>query len=236
MKPESKDDLYFGTAFIVFEKPIDVYYVLEAYERSPLSRLWRFIMRKLFCCCISKESTMHYRFERAPEPTDVYWENLSVTGLHLIKNVIKTYFFTFCLIAACFGVIYGINVVKYDLLTQNNLTNVPYTLIKGLSFVCSLVIVVVNMALRSVVRNFSLMEKQDTLTAYNLSVAFKLILARFLNSAIVPIIVNYNSSRWFVDGGHCSDMFYVMISISYVDPFLYFFDPTYLVRKCKRWN
>lgn len=64
------------------------------------------------------------------------------------------------------------------------------------------------------------MEKHETYTAYNLSVAFKLTFARFINTSIVPIVINVTTSRWFVDGGLVSDIFYVMISISFLDPLL----------------
>jgi hypothetical protein len=46
----------------------------------------------------------------------------------------------------------------------------------------------------------------------------KLVIARFVNTAIVPVIVNIYSSRWFIDGGLVSDIFSIMISISFVDP------------------
>jgi hypothetical protein len=58
------------------------------------------------------------------------------------------------------------------------------------------------------------------MTAYNLSVAMKLVLVRFANTAIVPIIVNIKSERWFVDGGLVSDIFSIMISLAFVDPIL----------------
>jgi hypothetical protein len=99
---------------------------------------------------------------------------------------------------------------------------------------CSFIIVFVNMSLRTVVRAFSQMEKHETYTAYNLSVAFKLTMARFVNTSIVPIVVNLSVGRWFVDGGLVSDIFYVMISISFLDPILYLFDPGYFVRLMKR--
>lgn len=63
-------------------------------------------------------------------------------------------------------------------------------------------------------------EKQRTHTANNLSVAVKLALVRFVNTAIVPVIINVKSDRWFVDGGLVSDIFFIMISISFIDPIL----------------
>lgn len=67
-----------------------------------------------------------------------------------------------------------------------------------------------------------------------MSVAFKLTLARFVNTSIVPIVVNVAHNRWFIDGGLVSDIFYIMLSISFLDPLLYFFDTGYFLKLFKR--
>ena len=74
-------------------------------------------------------------------------------------------------------------------------------------------------------------ERHETYTAYNLSVAFKLTFARFVNTSIVPIVVNIAHNRWFVDGGLVNDVFYIMLSISFLDPILYLMDTGYFIRK-----
>ena len=84
-------------------------------------------------------------------------------------------------------------------------------------------------------RAVSIKEAQETYTAYNLSVAFKLAICRFVNTAIVPTVVNYSYTRWFPDGGLVSDYFSIMISVSFIDPILYIFDPAVIISKLKRW-
>jgi len=85
-----------------------------------------------------------------------------------------------------------------------------------------------------VVRTLSIKEKHETYTAYNLSVAFKLTFVRFINTAIVPCIVNISSDRWFVKGGLVSDAFSIMLSISFTEPITYVLDVGAIVRRCKR--
>ena len=106
---------------------------------------------------------------------------------------------------------------------------------KLLSFVCSFVIVVTNISLRSIVRILSIKERHETYTAYNLSVAFKLAVVRFVNTAIVPTAVNAVHARWFPDGGLVSDYFSIMVGVSFTDPVLYVLDFGYVVSKIKRW-
>lgn len=94
-------------------------------------------------------------YERAPEPSDVYWENLNVTSNQRISKVFCTYFATVLIVGVCFGIIYGINVAKVEL---NKSKSVPTWIVRALSFVCSFVIVIVNSSLRTVVRTLSIKE------------------------------------------------------------------------------
>ncbi len=106
-----------------------------------------------------------------------------------------------------------------------------------LSFVCSLVISTTNSQLRTVVRKLSIKEKHETYTAYNLSVAFKLTFVRFINSAIVPTIINITSDRWFMNGGLISDAFSIMITMSFKQPLKVVLDIGILIRNLKRkWH
>ena len=170
-----------------------------------------------------------YIFERAPEPTDVYWENMRVSHLSRVFRIFLTYISTIFLIGICFAIFWGINYAKKDLKNKYK----PNT-VRGLSVACSIVVVIINIALRTVVRQLSIKEKHETYTAYNISVAFKLTIARFVNTSIVPIVVNYMVDRWFKEGGLSTDIFYIMISISFLDPILYVVDVGYFLRLCRR--
>lgn len=103
-----------------------------------------------------------------------------------------------------------------------------------LSFVCSFVIVITNKLLITIVRTLSIEEKHETYTEYNLSVAFKLTFCRFINTAIVPMVVNIASEQWFKDGGLVSDVFSIMVSISFIEPVQYVLDVGALVRYFKK--
>ena len=143
----------------------------------------------------------------------MYWENLNVTSLQRFLRVFLTYFGTVLIIGLCFGIIYGINIAKIEL---KKIDTVPEWVITALSFLCSFVIMAVNMSLLTAVRTLSIKEKHETYTAYNLSVAFKLTFVRFINTAIVPCIVNISSDRWFVKGGLVEDYSSIMISLSFI--------------------
>eukprot|EP00347_Sterkiella_histriomuscorum_P022863 403336874 len=235
LAPGSKEDLYIGTAFIVLQTQRDQQTLINLYDDSIWTRLTQWISNKFCSCCGDQEKvTAENRFQRAPEPTDVYWDNLNIGFFERVRKILKTYFATILLVGACFGIIYGINVGKDKL--NNSSDSISDRTIRFLSILCSFIIVFTNICLRTVIRAFTQTEKHETYTAYNLSVAFKLTFARFINTSIVPIVVNVATSRWFVDGGLVSDIFYIMISISFLDPILYALDPFYAIRLFKRFR
>jgi hypothetical protein len=57
-----------------------------------------------------------------------------------------------------------------------------------------------------------------------------------VNTAIVPVIVNVYSNRWFIDGGLVSDIFSIMISIAFVDPIVQFMNNGGTIKKILAWR
>jgi hypothetical protein len=142
-----------------------------------------------------------------------------------------TYLGTVFVIGASFGIIYGINIGKSQV---DNMDNDNKNTARFLSFVCSFVIVITNKLLITIVRSLSIKEKHETYTEYNLSVAFKLTFCRFINTAIVPMVVNITADRWSKDGGLVSDVFSIMISISFIEPLQYLLDVGALISYFKK--
>jgi len=89
--------------FVVFENPGDIYKVQDSQD-GMLARL----CKSLFSCCYEKED--FYRWRRAPEPTDVYWENLGVSWSERVGRACMSNFFTLLLVLVCFA---AVSVLKY---------------------------------------------------------------------------------------------------------------------------
>ena len=92
---------------------------------------------------------MTFTYERAPEPSDVYWENMSTTSAQRFIRVIATYFGTVIIIGICFGILYGINIAKIEVEKRKD---IPQATVKFLSFLCSFVIIATNISLKTTVR------------------------------------------------------------------------------------
>jgi len=65
--------------------------------------------------CCSDAENIDFTYERAPEPSDVYWENLSTGSTSRFFRVMCTYFATVIIIGICFGILWAINLAKIDL-------------------------------------------------------------------------------------------------------------------------
>ena len=86
-----------------------MYELLAFYDDSPFSKFVRWMKKKVCGCCTSDHLGSRYSIERAPEPTDVFWENLNIKTHVRYKNVFITYLATLVVIGICFGIIWGIN-------------------------------------------------------------------------------------------------------------------------------
>jgi hypothetical protein len=84
--------------FVVFERPGDCYKVANG-QSGGLARF----CKGLVSCCFDKED--FYRWDRAPEPTDVYWENLGVGWGNRVVRSFLSNLATFLLVLVCFGAV-----------------------------------------------------------------------------------------------------------------------------------
>lgn len=198
-----------GKAFVIFKNQRDVRFLDDKYDQSLAGKIWYFMLAK--CCCRKttgypeyvydgNDGSSHHRriyISRAPEPTDVYWENLGITDCKRFGYILLTYFATLTALAVVFAISYGLNRYKTDVENDYNKAKAQGTssiqdliLVRGLSFATSLIVVFFNNLLVILIRKFSISERHETYTKYNVSVAFKLCVATFVNSAIIPLVVN----------------------------------------------
>ena len=159
-------------------------------------------------------------FERAPEPTDIFWENLSATTLQRIGKSMVSYFLTFLTILVTLGLIASLkqwkdNYTDRMALKEEELTFRELGTLKFVSILTSLIVMVVNILLRFVIRRYSLSEKHETATKMNVSVAIKLTIARFLNSSVTIILVNATPETWFQGGDLVYDASILIILLTF---------------------
>eukprot|EP00743_Colponemidia_sp_Colp-15_P001893 GILK01002063.1.p1 GENE.GILK01002063.1~~GILK01002063.1.p1 ORF type:complete len:1007 (-),score=116.97 GILK01002063.1:128-3148(-) len=233
-----------GHAFVTFQYQTHASRCLERWERS-------FIRRKLIdpivecfsCCCMGSRrphpfrDRHHLRARRAPEPTDIVWENLGISRGRKFKAFLVTHICTVILLSGSFILIYftsrftaALNASKT---TTSTLESAAYTLA---SVGPSIAIVFINSFLSISIRLLARYERHYTLTSYESAVVIKLCLAMCANSAIIVLAINWYDLDWFRPSGLCEKVFYIQVSNAIVPPLMGYFNPFRLLKSSKRAN
>lgn len=134
-----------------------------------------------------------------------------------------------------FGINLGLSFIKKAIDNSNNQSTSTAFLIRILSILTSFFVVAINVAMGRIVRILSAYEKHETYSKYHLSVAVKLTIALFLNTGISPLFVNYGRKNWFDSSGLMVDIFYNTITISFISPLVYLFNPVYIIKRIRMY-
>jgi len=171
---------------------------------------------------------------RAPEPTDILWENLNVKIYDRIKFSLLVYFATSVVLGLSLLAHYFINILKDFIEDEaaggDNTSSIPYNGIRVLAFLVTCLVVFVNFVLGKVIRLFSSYQRLSTYSEYHLTVATQLSIAMFINTGIVQLIINWRKDNWFNASGLVVDIFFNTIGISFVSPLTYVLDPMYMFK------
>ena len=103
----------------MFSDQQDVEKVYRFFRRTMLKRLWH-MLKKNVCKCLKRKARVGPRFlrdkrpvvERAPEPLDVFWENLGLLTKHKTKRSFATYAATLFVLAVFGAISFGIRTLK----------------------------------------------------------------------------------------------------------------------------
>ena len=93
-------------------------------------------------------------------------------------------------------------------------------MMKVVTSLASGTIVIINTLLNFVMRHFSMAEQHETQTKMNVSVAFKLLIARFFNSSIILLLVNKDKSKWFKGGDLVYEATVLVGMLAFYAPFM----------------
>jgi hypothetical protein len=211
-------------AFVTFERAQEAEAFRKIFVKSHVS--------KLFSCCTSKDEHKiqgaDLEVTKAPEPSDIIWEDLSVTEDEKRSRRLRTHFFSLLLVAACFGVTLYFNKLEH-------------TMTSGLvPMIASFVIVAVNLILAMLIRSLARYEKVNTYTEFFSAIGTKLCVAQFLNTAITTLVAQIiiaGSVRLvpiFEPIGLVHSMFDVFISNAFITPLMIVLDVGYFMKQSKQ--
>lgn len=208
-----------------------------------LKRIYLFVKYKIFK--YEKHQNSFYlngkriKMKQAPEPSDIYWENLATTTKQTVEKTIITFMITIICLIISFIVSLMFGIFKDNLENKtNNSTNneaaFQYFLILLITFGNSIFISFINTVLARIIRSLTLLERHETHTQYDLSVSLKLTFAMFINTGLIPLFVNYNETSWFTKTGLSMDILFNLLALCFLSPLFYILTPEYMIKVCMR--
>jgi len=201
-----------GTCFVIFSKPSDCSKVLQSYQQGAFWRAFRRVFGRFF------GTQFFWEWERAPEPSDISWENLGISTQKRIVNSLSSFGATAVLIVLCFLVNFAIEKWQNEIEDDESSSNLY---VNTLAIIGTLIVFITNSLLLSAVRRFSIYEQHETRTKMNVSVAFKLTITRFLNSSIVLMMINRDASQWFKSGKLAYEATILITLMALIEPLEY---------------
>ena len=212
-----------GCAFATFNtiKERDEFY--NNYPHFLIEFIFYYIQKiffYLFCCCFipGKNKLERIRVYLAPEPEDIIWENLEFTFCERFYRIIIIYFLSICLILIAFQIVLVLTNIQ-DAITDNWSGISKY----GGSLLITIIISIINLLFEYIVKFFTSMEKQKSMTNYYLSFSIKLTIFTFVTSAFVPLLPNIlnNNLKWHNNNTLIANILFIFLSNSFLTPIIW---------------
>lgn len=94
-----------------------------------------------------------------------------------------------------------------------------------------------NTLLQFVIRKLTIKERHSSITDRNVSIGLKLTVARFINSSLLLLIINFNqTTSWFDNAGLVYDATVLMILMAVTNPIMYVVNIPGIIKWLKIWN
>ena len=233
---------YFGgTAFVTFDTIKEQELYMRNVPNNAIAYFIQFMrnMCYIFCsCCVNKSSENIYylkrniKFEDAPEPEDILFENLEFSSFSRIVRTFCIYIISILICGVSFVIIMGLNNLQEKIDKENSDGSLSFMYI--LSLAITVVTSVIDIILEIVFETFTNWEKHTTMTNYYLSYSVKLTIFSFLNSAVLPLIseVLVNKSKGY--NVLISNMLMKFLVNAFVSPIMWTLSVSYYLKRIQQ--
>jgi hypothetical protein len=229
-----------GIVFVILNKQSQAEELVSMFERGLLLKIWNLIWISVFRWrnrCMDKTwwDGNRVSIERAAEPTDIFWENMSVTFFSRIKFKILTGWICLWLLGIAFGINFSLTMLSQNLEqeAEKSKSQILSASTRLIVLTKSTVIALMNVILKKIMRKLSLLEKDATFTRFNLSVSIKEFIVTALNTILIPVFTNIEAEQWFDSGGFILEIFFNVTIASFITPLSYLLNPTVFFKKFK---
>jgi hypothetical protein len=205
-----------GIAFVTFDTERGKARCLRAHELTVWGRIAEILTRRAITPRYAGNKRIEVRV--APEPSDVYWENLEVPRRRVLLRSLAT--------DAVSGVLIGLSATALIFLNRWKDATVARLLREGgtadtalinafatgISVLTSVIVAVINVCLALAIGRLTLLERRSTKTDHEESLYFKLAGAYIFNTVLLILLVQPDPSRWFDEGGVYSQALFIAFS------------------------
>jgi hypothetical protein len=176
--------------------------------------------------------------ERAPEPTDIMWENIG--GYVPYSRRIATGLSTLTLVGICGALVYGSTTWKRSLKGDERDTEalLDRLTLQVMVLIPSLAVILINELLSVSIVFFMKLQCYTTITEFNTSVCVMITIAQFVNTGLITLFVFGN--RIYEADGVVNEMYLIIATNAIISPVTPMFNPLIYInwfrRKYAEWQ
>ena len=237
---KTKLNNFCGCAFVTFNSIKEKEEFYNKYPHFFIEFIFYYIKKFFYylCyCCTSKNQKLKKKYQRqeikvylAPEPEDIIWENLEFTICQKTYRIIFIYFLSIILIIVAFQIVYGLNMLQDDI--NDNWNGIKKY---GGAFSITIIIFLIDLLFEYMLRYFTKIEKQKSMTNHHLSFSIKLSIFTFVTSALVPFIPNVvnGNLRRHNNRNLIANMFFIFLVNSFIKPIVWTINIPLIIKKIR---
>ena len=232
----SKEDtsIYFcGACFITFNTIKDKEECLSHFQSRCFDFLYEFFFQigSLFCCwcccCCCGCCCKNIKFERAPEPEDVIFENLDTSLCTKIINLFKVSLILGLILAGDYAIFIFLYLYQRNL-DQTEKTTKLYIISFVITGISTLIELFVEKVIEKLVKKW---EKPNTWTDFYKNYNLYLTVSSFINSSVIPIFCEIYSAKSKEYGILISNMLTKFLVNAFVTPIFWTINVNCLLKK-----
>ena len=237
---KAKLNNFCGCAFVTFNTIKEKEEFYNKYPHFLIEFIFYYIKKALYylCyCCTHKINNLKKKYSQksikvylSPEPEDIIWENLEFTIFQRAYRIFFVYFISLILILIAFIIVYELTLIQDEI--NDNWKGIRKY---GGAFLITIIISLINLLFEYIMKYFTKMEKQKSMTNYYLSLSIKLSIFTFVNSALVPLapnVLNENLKN-HENKNLITNMFFIFLVNSFLTPIVWTINISLIIKKIR---
>eukprot|EP01017_Pseudomicrothorax_dubius_P004836 TRINITY_DN1107_c0_g1_i6.p1 TRINITY_DN1107_c0_g1~~TRINITY_DN1107_c0_g1_i6.p1 ORF type:complete len:959 (-),score=215.56 TRINITY_DN1107_c0_g1_i6:85-2961(-) len=219
-----------GDVILTFQNTESAHQVLELYRKrrgSVFARVCCFFLRKdpLFVMRDASETLYKLKLEKAPEPTDIKWQNFGISSTKLFWLSRKTDGLAIVLFACSFFVLKFLHMKDISLHSHHD-EKESWVSHYGMVVFLALVILVCELIGEHILIHLVKGEAHMTKTSQELRFIKRCVLYRTVNALLLPLALQlfFAKSTLFMPHGFVVTQFFLFFILNLIDPLLFIAD------------